>query len=87
MDWLPEPYAFVRAVTLVLAAFWALRGARRGLLGLRRLGDHFEGLGIGRHVVHRAAVVVALRATVLDPINLALILSLGGIWYGAASLA
>ncbi|QDU69096.1 hypothetical protein [Engelhardtia mirabilis] len=82
--WLPEPYAFVRAVTLSLAAFWTLRGLRRGLVVLGQLGEHFEELGLPRGVLHRAALRIALRATVLDAVNLSLILVIVGLWWTAA---
>lgn len=77
---MPDPYHYVHAMTFGLGTLWTFFGLRR----LRRFGDRWarrlEGLGLSRTWLRRRVVSVALRATVLDPINLALLLTLFGTW-------
>ncbi len=75
-----EPYAFIRTVTLGLALLWTaaafLRIARFTARWKRRLAP----LGLDDRWWRRRIATACLRATVLDPINLALLCFLIGSW-------
>ncbi len=76
----PEPYSFVRFITVGLATVWTVAGFIR----LFRFGHRWErrlrSLGFSRQWFTRQILIVAARATVLDPVNLALICFLLGLW-------
>lgn len=77
------PHVFVRGLTAGLAGFWTLRGIARTLRAVVILDHLAAGYGLSRGLVVRVALRVALRATVLDPTNLALAaLILGVVVYG-----
>ena len=75
-----EPYTFVRAITLGLGTAWTLGGlvrmARFGVRWQQRLVP----LGLTDAWLRKQVLLVALRTTVLDPINLALLLLLLASW-------
>ena len=71
-----EPYTYVRAITLGLGTVWTVGGIVRTLRFHRRWRDRLEPLGFGRPWLRLQVRTFVLRVTVLDPINLALILSL-----------
>lgn len=75
-----DPYQFVRLVTFVLALVWTVRGIVRAWRSLRSWEQRLNRLGLQSSWLRRCVVVSLLRATVLDPINLALILTLAGAW-------
>ncbi len=83
---LPDPLTFVRAVTGALALVWSVRGLWRGLCSYRSLERRlFGGPWRAPAWFRRAALHVLLRTTVLDPLNLALMLALCTVWvFGAA---
>ncbi len=75
-----EPYEYVRLVTLLLASVWTLRGLWRALSFVRAWERRLAGVGASAPWLRRKVFVVLVRATVLDPVNLALLLVLVGIW-------
>ena len=77
---LPEPYLFVRAITLTLATVWTIGGLYRLVRFSRRWERRLRSIGLSRRWLVRKALVVVARATVLDPVNLALICTLLGLW-------
>lgn len=83
---LPDPYDFVRLTTAVLALVWTVRGAIRTRRFLARWEARLDRWGMEKRWLRRAVFVVVARATVLDPINLALMLILVGVWTLRAGL-
>ncbi len=81
-----DPYDFVRLVTFALATVWTVRGAWRTQRFLRRWERRFDEWGVERSWLRRCVALSIARATVLDPINLALILVLIGVWTVRASV-
>ncbi|MEX1025012.1 MAG: hypothetical protein WD226_08035 [Planctomycetota bacterium] len=81
---MPElsPYGFVRAVTLALATFWMVRGTLRTIGFARNWELRLYAWGLSRHWLRRQIAIVAVRATVLDPVNLALGFVLLALWIG-----
>ena len=75
-----DPYTFIRLVTFSLATFWTLRMVLRTVRFLDRWERRLEGFGIERRWLRRQVSVAMLRASVLDPINLGLLLILVGVW-------
>ncbi len=75
-----EPYTYVRAITIGLGLLWTLGGALRMLRFARRWRDRLRPLGLSDAWLRRQVATAALRATVLDPVNLALLLLLFGLW-------
>jgi hypothetical protein len=75
-----DPYVFVRAVTMSTAAFWTLRGLVRAARFVRRWERRMHPLGLP-HAWFRAQVArMLVRATILDPVNVGLMLVLLAIW-------
>ena len=70
------PHVFVRGLTAGLALFWTLRGAVRVVRGVLELDRLCARYGLPRGVVRRTACWVLLRATVLDPVNLGLMVTI-----------
>jgi len=77
---LPDPYDFVRIVTGLLAALWTTRAALRTLRFLHRWERRCDRFHLKHPWLRRAVLLVAARATVLDPVNLFLMLVLVGVW-------
>lgn len=75
-----EPYPFIRAVTLSMAAFWTLRTVLRTIRFLDRWERRLAPFGIGRAWLRVQVLRMMLRASVLDPLNLALALALLSVW-------
>ena len=75
-----EPYVFVRAITLGLGALWAIFWFARIIRFERRWRVRLEPLKINERRWRRWIAVTFLRATLLDPINLALMFLLAGLW-------
>ena len=84
--WL-DPYTYVRFTTLGIGTLWTLMGIRR----LLRFGDRWRErllyIGLDEGWMKRQVLIFALRTTVLDPINLGLIMLLFGTWLLRAFLA
>lgn len=76
------PYGFVRAVTIVLATFWTLRGAARTIGFARNWERRLYAWGLSRRWLRRQLARVVLRATVFDPVNVALACVLVALWVG-----
>ncbi len=83
---LPDPYDFVRLVTVTLATVWTVRGLLRTKRFLARWEARLDQWGMERRWLRRAVFLMIARATVLDPINLALMLTLVGVWTLRATL-
>lgn len=75
-----DPYVFVRSVTLSLAVLWTVLGLLRAVRFVARWERRFAEMGLSRRWLRRQVVITLVRATVLDPINLALMIFLLGIW-------
>ncbi len=81
-----DPYDFVRLVTFALASVWTIRGAVRTYRFIRRWEARLDAWGLPKEWLRRAALKGVARTTVLDPVNLALILALFGVWTFRATL-
>lgn len=77
---MPDPYEFVRYVTMGLALVWSVRGAIRTQRFVTRWEARLDSWGVERRWLRGAVLVALARVTVLDPINLALGLALVGVW-------
>jgi hypothetical protein len=75
-----DPWTFVRLVTLSLALTWGTFGLLRLGRRVRRWRERFACLGLEARWWRRQALVVCLRVTVLDPVNLALLCALLALW-------
>lgn len=75
-----DPYLFVRIVTVSLAVIWTALGLLRAAQFIGRWEARFAEIGLSRRWLRRQVGITLLRATVLDPINLALMLGLVGLW-------
>ena len=79
-EMLIEPYVYVRTITLGLGTIWTLHGALRTWRFARRWQRRLELIDFERSWLRRRVAIFVLRTTVLDPINLALLLTLFGLW-------
>jgi hypothetical protein len=77
---LVDPYTYVRFTTLFLGVVWTLMGLRRMARFGERWRDRLIYVGLKEEWLRRQVIFFALRTTVLDPINLSLILLLIGTW-------
>ena len=77
---LPDPYEFVRVVTASMAAFWTLRGTVVAWRLLRLLERKLEPDRVERAWLRGVVLTALARTTVLDPLNLALMLGLVALW-------
>ena len=68
-----EPYTFVRSVTVGLGAIWTTTGLLRTLRTAKDLRERLSPLSIDDRWWRRQITLVVLRATVLDPLNVALL--------------
>jgi hypothetical protein len=75
-----EPYTYVRTITLGLGTLWTLGGIVRTVRFARRWHSRLAPLGLSDRWLRKQVLRFVLRATVLDPINLALLLVLLGSW-------
>lgn len=75
-----EPYVFVRAVTFALGAWWTVLGLRRILRAGREWKERMRPLAIDDRWWRRQITLMTLRATVLDPLNVALACLLLYLW-------
>jgi len=77
---LVEPYTYVRAITMGLATLWTIGGLVRVLRFARMWRARLLPLGLSDAWLRRQVMIGVLRATILDPLNLALLLLLLGSW-------
>ena len=77
---LPDPYRFVRFVTISLGSFWTVAGLVRMFRFGRRWEYRMQHLGIPRSWFRKQIFAAAVRATIFDPVNLSLMLILFAIW-------
>lgn len=75
-----EPYAFIRAVTIGLGVTWTVFAGLRILRLNRRWKSRLILLRLDDRWWTRQILVACARTTVLDPINLGLMLLLLGLW-------
>ena len=83
----PDPYSYVRAVTIALATVWTIGTILRVADFADRWQGRFESMGLSRAWLRRQVLIIALRTTFLDPINLALMMTLVGSWTLRSRLA
>jgi len=77
---LVEPYTYVRAITIGLGTLWTIGGLFRTYWFYVRWRDRLVPLGFEREWIALQVRTFVLRATVLDPVNLLLLLLLFGVW-------
>ena len=77
---LPDPYDYVRLITVALAAFWTVRGTLRTWRLLRRAERVLEPFQVERSWLRRMVLIFLARITVFDPVNLALMSVLLVLW-------
>ena len=82
-----DPYDYIRLTTFALAVFWTARGLWRTWRFLRRWEGRLHEWGLERTFLRRAVLRVLARATVLDPINVGLIILLISSWVVRADVA
>jgi len=75
-----EPWSYWRTVTILLATLWFTAALVRLLFFHRRWERRLEEFGASRRCLRRQLLGVVLRVTVLDPINLALLLLIAALW-------
>lgn len=75
-----EPYVFVRGVTLALGLTWTVTGLVRLLRFAASWEVRLAPLGLERAWLRRQVAIACVRTTVLDPLNLGLILLLLALW-------
>lgn len=75
-----NPYSFIRIVTVSLGTIWTLTALVRISRFSRRWRKKLSVLGIEDRWWRRQVRLACLRATVLDPTNLALMVVLLGLW-------
>jgi hypothetical protein len=75
-----EPYLFIRTVTFALGLTWTVMGLARAVRFAASWKEKLEEFGLDARPWRRWIAVACLRATVLDPINLALMCMLVGLW-------
>jgi len=75
-----EPYTFIRTVTFTLGLTWTVAGIVRALRFAASWRQKLAALGLDERGWQRWIAIACLRATVLDPLNLALLCLLVGLW-------
>jgi len=75
-----EPYLYVRAITLGLGTLWSIQWAFRLVRFANRWRGRLLMLGASERWLRNLLLVTVLRTTILDPINLALMFLLTGLW-------
>lgn len=75
-----EPYAFIRIVVLSLGTTWTVMMVVRIVRFAARWRRRLDVLGMDDRWWRRSMAIIALRTTVLDPWNLALLCLLFGLW-------
>lgn len=77
---MPAPYDYVRVITITLGTIWSVRALVRLTRFTMDWYLKLQPLGLDKRWMRRRVVRLVLRTTVLDPINLALLLTLVGSW-------
>ncbi len=77
---MPEPYLYVRAITLGLGTLWGILAILRVMRFAREWAEKLAPWGFDPSWVKRQVVRLALRATVFDPWCVALSAVLVGTW-------
>ena len=75
-----DPYAFIRIVTVSLGLTWTVLGLVRAIRFAGNLHRRLAVLDLDERWWRRQLALACLRATVLDPTNLALLCLLVGLW-------
>ena len=75
-----DPYRFVRGVTFLLGATWTVTGLVRAWRFTQDGRERLRWLVFEDRWWRRQVALAALRTTVLDPINLALLCLLLAMW-------
>ena len=75
-----DPYTFIRTVTFTLGLTWTVAGVVRALRFAASWRQKLAELGLDERGWQRWIAIACLRATVLDPLNLALLCFLVGLW-------
>lgn len=75
-----EPHVFVRGVTLALGLTWTATGLVRLVRFAASWEERLAPLGLERAWLRRQVAIACVRTTVLDPLNLGLILFLLALW-------
>jgi len=75
-----DPYTFIRAITLALGVTWTVMGVVRIVRRAREWQRWLAPVGQAPGWWRKQIVIVCLRATVLDPVNLALLCALVALW-------
>lgn len=78
----PDGAELVRILALALGAYWALRGLWRSWRSIQRYDALAAGHGFSAGFVRRSVFTLLLRATLLDPLNLALLALLTLLLFG-----
>jgi len=74
------PYVFIRAVTIGLGATWSVMALVRLLRDAAEWKEKLAPLHMDERAWRRWIAIACLRATVLDPVNLALLCTLAVLW-------
>ena len=77
---IPEPYLYIRGITLGLGVLWSVRGVVRLWRFAALWGGRLEAVGLERRWLHYQLFRMTLRTTVGDPVNLGLVFLLFGSW-------
>ncbi len=84
MQWV-DPFDLMRVCTLAIFGFWSVRGYWRTFQLVRRL-ERVAGIaGMPSRLVRVLVLKYALRVTIFDPVNLALLLAAMTLWAGLFS--
>ena len=75
-----SPYAFIRIVTFGLATTWSVFAVLRMIRIAEEWKQELAPLGLEESWWRRQITIACLRATVLDPLNLALGCALIALW-------
>ena len=70
---MPEPYEYLRGITIGLGALWTIGGILRMLRFAGRWESRLTSVGLSKAWLRHQVLIFTLRTTVLDPINLGLI--------------
>lgn len=74
------PYVFIRLVTVSLGLTWTATALIRLVQSAREWKEKLVPLHLDERGWRRWIAIACLRATVLDPVNLALLCLLVGLW-------
>ena len=75
-----DPYTFIRLVTVSLGIVWTGMALIRLLRSAKEWKERLYPLDVDEPSWRRWIAIACLRATVLDPVNLALLCTLIALW-------